>query len=86
MKRLIEFSKNILKIKVFQNFSYLLFGNVGMQLLNLIAVMLIAKVFQPELFGIYSFMVVQSMLLAAIADLVHFSLHDALPIYRKSVV
>lgn len=69
MKRLINFTKSIVKIKVFQNFSFLLLGNVGMQLLNLIAVMLIAKVFQPELFGTYSFMVVQSMLLAAIADL-----------------
>jgi O-antigen/teichoic acid export membrane protein len=69
MKRLIEFIKRILKIKVFQNFSYLLLGNVGMQLLNLIAVMVIAKVYKPSLFGTYSFMITQSMLLAVIADL-----------------
>lgn len=69
MKRLINFIKRIVKIKVFQNFSYLLFGNIGMQLLNLVAVMIIAKVFKPELFGAYSFMMTQSMLLAAIADL-----------------
>lgn len=40
-----------------------------MQVLNLISVMAIAKVFKPELFGIYSFMVIQSMLLTAIAGL-----------------
>lgn len=69
MRRLIEIIKGLLKGKVFKSFSYLLFGNIGMQLLNLIAVMIIAKVFKPELFGIYSFMMAQSMLLAVIADL-----------------
>jgi len=69
MKRLTEFVKRIVKHKIFQNFSYLLVGNVAMQLLNLIAVMIIAKVFKPELFGVYSFMMAQSMLLAVIADL-----------------
>jgi O-antigen/teichoic acid export membrane protein len=69
VKKLFEFIKRIVKLKIFQNFSYLLFGNIGMQLLNLVAVMIIAKVFKPELFGTYSFMIVQSMLLAAIADL-----------------
>lgn len=69
MKRLTKYIKRIVKHKIFQNFSYLLVGNVGMQLLNLIAVMIIAKVFKPELFGTYSFMLAQSMLLAAIADL-----------------
>lgn len=69
MKRFTEFVKRILKHKIFKNFSYLLLGNFGMQLLNLIAVMIIAKVFKPELFGTYSFMIAQSMLLAVIADL-----------------
>lgn len=69
MKKLTEFVKRIVKHKIFQNFSYLLVGNVAMQLLNLIAVMIIAKVFKPELFGVYSFMMAQSMLLAVIADL-----------------
>lgn len=69
MKRLSELIRQLVKVKVFQNFSYLLVGNIKMQLLNLIAVMIIAKVFKPELFGVYSFMMAQSMLLAVIADL-----------------
>lgn len=68
-ERLVEFLKRIINQKIFQNFSYLFLGNIGMQVLNLISVMVITKIFKPDLFGIYSFMVIQSMLLAAIAGL-----------------
>ena len=69
MKKLIEFLKTTLKHKIFQNFSYLVLGNVGMQALNLISVMIITKVYKPELFGLYSFITIQTILLASIADL-----------------
>lgn len=69
MRRLSESIIRLVKVKVFQNFSILLIGNIGTQLLNLIAVMIITKVFKPDLFGTYSFMMAQAMMLAVIADL-----------------
>ncbi|MFZ4456097.1 MAG: oligosaccharide flippase family protein [Bacteroidales bacterium] len=61
--------KKITSHKVFQNFSVLMIGNILMQLLNVIAIIYVTKIFRPESFGLFSYMISQSLLLATVADL-----------------
>lgn len=59
----------ILKNKVFKNFSYLTIGNVLSQLISLFTILKITHVLAPEDYGLFSFLVVQGLLLVSIANL-----------------
>jgi O-antigen/teichoic acid export membrane protein len=61
--------KKIINNKVFQNFSYLTIGNVLSQLLGLITLVKIARVFTPNDYGLYTFLLTQGQLLITIGDL-----------------
>ncbi|MEJ1222848.1 oligosaccharide flippase family protein [Sediminicola sp. 1XM1-17] len=61
--------KQILKNKVFQNFSFLTIGNVVTQIFGLIALIKIARIILPEDYGTYTFMLAQGQLLITIGDL-----------------
>jgi O-antigen/teichoic acid export membrane protein len=61
--------KRILYNKVFQNISYLTIGNILAQLLGLITLVRIARVFTPNDYGLYSFLLIQGQLLITIGDL-----------------
>lgn len=54
---------------VVKNFSYVTIGSVTAQLINLIALIKIARAFSPNTYGIYTFMSVQAQLLFTLADL-----------------
>ena len=55
--------------KLLKNFSFVTIGTFGSQLLLLLATIRIAKIYGPELFGEFSFLLVQRLLLANIAGL-----------------
>jgi O-antigen/teichoic acid export membrane protein len=46
-----------------------MFINIFMQLLNVISIILITKIFNPSIFGKFSYMIAQSLLLSTIGDL-----------------
>lgn len=54
--------------KVFKNFSSLLLSNIFMQLFNMGAVVLIARVFTPVEYGLYTYMIIQAILIATISE------------------
>ncbi len=54
---------------VLKNFSYLTFGNIITQLLGMIAVIRITHILSPAEYGIYTFLLAQSILLVVIGDL-----------------
>jgi O-antigen/teichoic acid export membrane protein len=61
--------KEILRHKVFKNFSYLTIGTAISQILSLLAVLKITKVLYPDDYGLYTFILAQGALLLTIADL-----------------
>jgi len=61
--------KNIFKSKVFQNFSFLTIGSLLSQIVGLIIVLKISRVFLPTEYGFYTFIFAQSQLISTIGDL-----------------
>jgi len=61
--------KEILRHKVFKNFSYLTIGTAISQILSLLAVLKITKILFPDDYGLYTFILAQGALLLTIADL-----------------
>lgn len=61
--------QKLLHNKVIQNFSYLTIGSVLSQLIGLIVVLKISRIFAPEDYGIYTFIFTQSLLINTIGDL-----------------
>lgn len=55
--------------KVFRNFSYLTISSILSQLIGLITILKISKIFTPNEYGIYTFIYAQSQLINAIGDL-----------------
>lgn len=55
--------------KVFRNFSYLTIGSLLSQLIGIITIIKITKIFSPVNYGIYTFLMSQGTLLFVIADL-----------------
>ncbi|MGZ3822064.1 MAG: oligosaccharide flippase family protein, partial [Mucilaginibacter sp.] len=54
---------------VVKNFSYVTIGSILAQLINLVALVKIARVFSPGNYGVYTFLGVQAQLLFTLADL-----------------
>ncbi len=54
---------------VVKNASYVTIGGILAQLINLIALIKIAKIFSPSYYGVYTFLGVQEQLLVTLADL-----------------
>lgn len=54
---------------VVRNFSYVTIGSIAAQLINLIALIKIARAFSPTTYGTYTFLSVQAQLLFTLADL-----------------
>lgn len=61
--------KIIFKNKVFQNFSFLTISSTISQLIGLVAILKISRIFAPEEYGLYTFIFAQSLLINAIGDL-----------------
>jgi O-antigen/teichoic acid export membrane protein len=61
--------KKIINNKVVRNFSYVTIGNVIAQIINLLAVIKISKIFSPDSYGLYTFLTVQGLLVFTLADL-----------------
>ena len=58
----------VYKHKVFRNFSSLLLSNIAMQLFNMVAIVYVTKILVPVEYGLYTFMVIQAILIATIAE------------------
>lgn len=61
--------QQLIKHKVFKNFSFLTLGTVISQILALVTVLKITKVLQPNDYGLYTFIIGQGMLVMYIGDL-----------------
>ncbi len=61
--------RQILRHKVFKNFSYLTAGTIVAQLLSLVTILRITHILNPGGYGIFSFLIVQGTLLLNISDL-----------------
>ena len=61
--------RKILNNKVFRNFSYLTIGSAVSQLIGLLTIIKITRIFAPADYGIFTFMLVQGQLLITIGDL-----------------
>ncbi len=64
-----SYFKRIRQSTVARNFSYVTVGSVIAQSINLIALIKIAEFFKPEIYGIYTFLLVQGQLIFTIGEL-----------------
>lgn len=62
-------NKQITGNKVLKNFSYVTIGNIVAQLINLLAIVKISKIFSQADYGGYTFLTVQGLLIFTLADL-----------------
>src|SRR5688500_18682855 len=64
-----SYFKRIRQSTVARNFSYVTVGSVIAQSINLIALIKIAEFFKPEIYGTYTFLLVQGQLIFTIGEL-----------------
>jgi len=64
-----NFTKYFLTHPVFKNFSYLAIGNILSQLLGVVVIYKLTRIFAPNDYGIFTFMVVQGQLIMTLGDL-----------------
>lgn len=61
--------RQLIRSKVFRNFSYLTIGSIFAQALGLVTILKITRLFSPAEYGLFTFIMAQGMLLLAIGDL-----------------
>jgi O-antigen/teichoic acid export membrane protein len=66
---MLDVLRKLSKKKVVQNFSYLTISSVFSQLISLLTVVKISRIFAPEEYGIYTFIFAQSQLINVVGDL-----------------
>lgn len=60
---------SLIKHPVFKNFSYLTIGNILSQLLGVVVIYKLTRIFAPDDYGVFTFMVVQGQLIMTLGDL-----------------